>query len=104
MKLVDVRKPPFSKRPELFNNKNSYTDSQRFASLVRLSGVPGITYSSVRSPSVGSCVAMLSPTGFASKRLESWDENWSCIADAKGARWINTSPRIETAPMSFSYA
>ena len=104
MKLVDVRKPPFSKRPELFNNKNSYTDSQRFAALVRLSGVPGITYSSVRNPSVGSCVAMLTPIGFASKWPESWDENWSCIADTKGARWLNTSPRIETAPMSFSYA
>ena len=104
MNCVDVRKPPFSKSPELFNNKNSYIDSQRFASLVRLSGVPGIKYSSVRNPSAGSCVAMLSPIGFVSKQPTSWDENWLCIADSKGARWLNESSRIATAPMSFSYA
>lgn len=104
MNLIDVRKPPFSKSPEHFSNKNSYIDSQRFASLVRLSGVPGIKYSSVRNPSAGSCVAMLSPSGFVSKQPASWDENWLCIADSKGARWLNESSRIATAPMSFSYA
>ena len=104
MNLVDVRKPPFSKSPEVFNNKNSYIDSQRFASLVRVSGVPGIKYSSLRNPSVGSCVALLSPAGFASQQPTSWDENWLCIADSKGARWLNESSRIATAPMSFSYA
>lgn len=103
MKLVDVRKPPFSRRPELFNNKNSYIESQRFASLVRQADVPGIKYTSVRSPRVGSCVAMLSPSGFASKQPASWDENWSCIADAKGARWFNNSLRSATPPLKFTY-
>lgn len=102
-KLVDVRKAPFKKSSYLFHNKDSYTDSQAFASLVRQSGVPGIKYSSVRNPNTGECVALFSPSAFASKQPSTWDENWLCIADSTGARWINNSSRSIVAPMSFTY-
>lgn len=104
MKVVDIRVAPFSKASAIFEDKNSYADTQRFASVVRQSGVLGIKYTSVRSPHKGSCVAMLSPAGFASKQPSSWDENWLCIADAKSARWINNSSQASHAPMSFDYA
>ncbi len=103
MDLVDVRMAPFSKSPEIFHNKSSYLESQRFAILVRQSGVAGIAYTSVRNPKKALCVAMLSPDGFATKQPASWDENWSCIADANGARWFNNSSRATKAPMSLSY-
>lgn len=103
MDLVDVRMTPFSKSPEIFQNKSSYLESQRFASLVRQSGVAGIAYKSVRNPKKALCVALLSPSGFAAKQPISWDENWSCIADAKGVRWFNNSSRATKAEMSFKY-
>jgi len=103
MNAVDVRKAPFKKEREVFENRSSYIDSQRFASLVRRAGVPGIKYASVRNPGKGSCVAMLSPSGFASKQPDSWDENWSCLADSKGARWFNNSLRSSIPPLIFTY-
>lgn len=101
--LVDVRLAPFSKNSNVFHNKISYVESQRFASLVRQSGLAGIKYTSVRNPKKAFCVAMLSPNGYASAQPTSWDESWFCIADATGARWFNSSSRSESAPMSFSY-
>lgn len=101
--LVDVRLAPFNKSPRVFHDKNSYAQSQRFASLVRQADVPGIKYTSVRNPKKAFCVAMLSPTGFASSQPISWDENWFCIADRKGARWFNNSSHAAAAPVSFSY-
>lgn len=103
MNLVDVRLAPFSKNPGIFHNKNSYSESQRFASLVRQSGIAGIAYTSVRNPKKALCVAMFSPSGFATKQPASWDENWFCIADSNGARWFNNSSRAAKAPMNFSY-
>ena len=103
MNAVDVRKAPFNKERAVFENRSSYIESQRFASLVRQANVPGIKYASVRNPHIGSCVAMLSPSGFASKQPASWDENWSCIADAKGARWFNNSLRSAIPPLKFTY-
>ena len=103
MDLVDVRMAPFSKSPEIFDNKSSYLEPQRFASLVRQSGVAGIAYTSVRNPKKAFCVAMFSPAGFATKQPTSWDENWSCIADANGVRWFNNSSRATKASMSLSY-
>ena len=104
MKCVDVRNAPFSKASAIFEDKNNYADTQRFASVVRQSEVLGITYTSVRSPHKGFCIAMLYPTGFASRQPSSWNENWLCIADAKGARWINNSTQASHESMSFDYA
>lgn len=104
VKVVDIRVGPFSKDSAIFKDKNSYVGSQRFASIVRQSGVLGIKYTSVRSHHKGFCIAMLSPEGFASKQPTSWDENWLCIADAKGARWINNSSQASHESMSFDYA
>ena len=103
MELVDVGLAPFSKEAQIFHDKNSYAQSQRFASLVRQSGVPGIKYTSVRNPDKAFCVAMLSPEGFAATQPSSWDESWFCIADGKGARWFNNSSLGAPAPMSFIY-
>ena len=103
MDLVDVRLTPFSKSPQIFHDKNSYAQSQRFASVVRQAGVSGIKYTSVRNPKKAFCVAMLSPTGFAASKPTSWDENWFCIADRKGARWFNNSSHTAAAPVSYSY-
>ena len=104
MKVVDVRNAPFSKASAIFEDKNNYADTQRFASVVRQSEVLGITYTSVRSHHKGFCIAMLSPEGFASKQPTRWDENWLCVADANGARWINNSTQASHESMSFDYA
>lgn len=103
MKLVDVRKVAFSKHHSVFYNKKSYADSQRFASSVRESDVPGIKYASVRNLNKGSCVAMFSPSGFELRQPTTWDEDWLCLADSNGARWINNSVAHANKNMQFTY-
>lgn len=101
--VVDVRMPPFKKRPDVFLEKNDYSATQNFAGVVRLTQVNGIVYTSVRNPKPSSCLALLSPRAFKKKLPLSMDENWIAVVTEKSVRWINNSVTRTGKSMQFTY-
>ena len=101
--IVDVRIPPFKKCQDIFLEKIDYSGTQKFASLVRLTQVSGIIYTSVRNPIKSSCLAILSPRAFKRKVPISFDESWIAIASENRVRWINNSVTRADKSMEFMY-
>ena len=101
--IVDVRIPPFKKRPDIFLEKIDYSGTQKFAGVVRLTEVSGIIYTSVRNPTKSSCLALLTPAAFKKKAPASLDESWIAIASENSVRWINNSVTRADKSMQFTY-
>lgn len=89
-KVVDVRLAPYKKDAKIFSHPENYDKTQEFGRIAREAGVGGIVYRSVRSPTAGRCIAVLTPKAVAKPNPISSDENWELTVQANTALWINT--------------
>jgi RES domain-containing protein len=64
---VDLRVAPFAQHRARWTHGSEYTGCHAFAAIAREAAVDTIRYESVRDPSHGACVAVLSPAAFAKR-------------------------------------
>ena len=97
-KTVDLRQPPFDAQQAVWQHPSDYTETQSFANVVRDTDVGAILYRSVRDPGDGTCLALLTPEGFA-KRKPLTQQSWFLSVSQDGAIWRDNQSRDH----SFSY-
>jgi len=94
---VDLRQPPFAADAQRWTHPRDYHDTQAFARIVRASGIGGILYASVRSPTPAWCLALLTPEGFAQRRPLNGHQTWWLAVTRDGVLW-----RRDSESLSFS--
>lgn len=89
---VDLRQPPFDTQQSVWRNPIDYSGTQAFARIVRQANVGGILYQSVRDPGEGSCLALLTPAGFA-KPKPLRQQTWFLAVSQDGVIWRDNRSR-----------
>ena len=74
--VVDLQRPPFAADLAVWQHKTDYAPTQQFARVAREADVGGILYRSVRAPNPSWCLALLTPTGFASPKPHEEKQTW----------------------------
>lgn len=71
---IDLRTAPLSRDAKLWTARDDYSHCQRLGVMAREAGIELITYRSVRDPRGGACMAVLTPSAFASppESEQSW--------------------------------
>jgi len=82
--IVDLRKPPFDKDAPCWTHPTDYSGTQAFGRTVREADVGAIVYRSVRDPSPAWCVAVLTPTAFASASPQPDRQTWWIAVQSDG--------------------
>ena len=92
-RAIDLRQPPFDADRALWQHPTDYSATQSFARLVRETDVAAIVYQSVRDPENGSCLALLTPAGFAQPKPRS-QQAWYLAVSQHGAIWRDYQSRV----------
>jgi hypothetical protein len=102
-RAVDLRRPPFLRQQNAFENKTEHGYCQAFAAVAREAQVDAIVYRSVRDPAGGGCIAVLTPTTFAKKEPVA-AETWNFSVTLDRVIWQKSdvlSPEAFEFPSSF---
>ncbi len=86
-KMVDLRSDPFMRNNAEWTHSNNYQATQAFARVAREASLAAILYRSVRDPEQLSCIAVLTPTAFATKNPDKSMQTWSLSILPKEAVW-----------------
>lgn len=86
-KMVDLRRSPFMQDGPDWSHANDYKATQGFARVAREASLAAIIYRSVRDPDQLSCLAVLTPTAFASKNPDKSMQTWSLTILPEEAVW-----------------
>lgn len=74
--IIDLQQAPFDTDAAIWQHPTNYGPTQQFARVARQAQVGGILYRSVRCPHPSWCLALLTPTGFASRRPHAQQQIW----------------------------
>ena len=96
---IDVRLPPLVTDQARWQHPTDYSATQALAKVVREAHIGAIWYTSVRDPEKGSCLALLSPTGFARRKPLS-QQTWFLSVSRLGVIWKDNQARV----YSFTFA
>lgn len=88
---VDLRYPPFDRDEPVWSHPENYTATQAFAAVAREAAVGAIFYKSVRDPDPAWCVAVLTPSAFASGQHDPATQTWQLIVTGDQAIWRRES-------------
>ena len=84
---VDLRAPPLAVDAAAWTDPVDYYRTQALARTARLAALGGIVYRSVRSADPSWCVALLTPTAFASDRPNPQRETWYLAVSRQQVTW-----------------
>ncbi len=84
---VDLRSKPFVKDAKHWRHPTDYRATQAFARVAREADVVGIIYESVRDPQPAWCVALLTPSAFASPKPHPETQTWFLAVTKEGVAW-----------------
>jgi hypothetical protein len=90
---IDLERPPFASRANLWTDPFDYTATQALGRQARAAEIALILYKSVRDPQPGTCVAVLSPPALRPKRPVA-QETWHLTVTADGAIWQRENQRF----------
>lgn len=96
---VDLRRPPFDQDVAVWTHPSDYAGTQAFARVGREARIAAIVYESVRDPEPAWCLALLHPSGFATKRPHPGSQTWWLAVGQKEVFW-----RRDEESMTFSAA
>ena len=74
--VVDLQQPPLDVDAALWRDPSDYLPTQQFARIAREANIGGILYRSVRDPQPAWCLALLTPTGFATAKPHAERQTW----------------------------
>jgi hypothetical protein len=74
--VVDLQRQPFVVDAAIWQHRTDYAPTQQFARVARDANIGGILYRSVRDPHPSWCVALLTPTGFATPKPYDEKQTW----------------------------
>jgi len=92
---IDLRRPPLVRDARRWRDPGSYADTQELARRARTAGLEAIRYASVRDPGNGGCIALLAPSGFASKSPRGAVQTWWLSVQQDRAIWIRGAVRMQ---------
>ena len=95
---VDLREPPFDADVGAWRHSDDYVQSQTMARVARNAGLGALVYASVRDPIPAWCVALLTPSGFASPRPEPGEQTWWLQVSRETALWKRDDVRFTCSP------
>jgi len=84
-RVVDLRRPPFTRDASAWTESNRYIETQEIARVVRKTDVQAIVYESVRDKSTAWCVAILSPSVFEDIKPKIDERAWFLSVSQTGA-------------------
>ena len=87
---LDLQQPPFDRDASSWTHPNDYSSCQAFGRVARDAPVDAISYRSVRDPEGATCVAVLTPTAFASRDVEAC--TWLLSVTRTKVFWHRDSP------------
>ena len=90
---IDLRQPPFDAQQSVWTHPTDYSGTQSLAKTVREADVGAILYKSVRDPEGGSCLALLSPAGFAKPKPLS-QQTWFLAVSQDEVIWKDNQARV----------
>ena len=85
---IDLRLPPLNLQRALWTDPVNYGATQALARVAREANLGAILYESVRDPEKHSCVAVLMPQAFASKKPDSATQTWMLTVSPEEAVWM----------------
>ncbi len=97
--VVDLQRPPFDRDSVRWQHPMDYTATQAFARVARDADVAGILYRSVRARQPSSCLALLTPRGFAAPKPDAERQTWYLAVTRQ-----HVTLRRDTESMQFSAA
>ena len=86
-RAINLQKEPFCIDRKTWTHPTDYSKTQALARTARAAGVTGIAYESVRDPSKGTCLAILSPEAFAQKKPDPETHTWTLTASRTEIFW-----------------
>jgi len=93
-RAIDLRDPPFDRDAAAWRHPRDYAATQAFARTARQAGLGGIVYRSVRDPQPAWCVAVLTPTAFATPAPDPASQNWLLAVTRERVRWRRNGESI----------
>ncbi|EXI64162.1 MAG: RES domain protein [Candidatus Accumulibacter adjunctus] len=84
---VDLRDEPFRTDAAAWTHPSDYAATQSFARVARDAGVGAVIYRSVRAAEPSWCLAVLTPTAFASRRPHPATQSWWLLVNRQGVIW-----------------
>jgi hypothetical protein len=99
-RAVDLTLPPLNRDAALWQHPTDYGPCQALADAARFAGLEAIRYRSVRDPTGGINLGLLSPAAFRAPRPES-SETWHIFLRETAAQAIREMPRLT---LEISYA
>ncbi len=86
-RLVDLRHPPFDRERVLWEHPNDYSTTQSFARIAREAQLGAIVYRSVRDRKPAWCMAIITPSAFASPRPDPKMQSWWLSVQKEAVSW-----------------
>lgn len=84
---VDLRDEPFRTEAAAWTHPSDYAATQSFARVAREADVGAVIYRSVRAPEPSWCLAVLTPTAFASRKPHPARQSWWLLVNRQGVIW-----------------
>jgi hypothetical protein len=94
---IDIRADRYRRKLGRWMHRADYSASQTLAREARKQQIEAIVYPSVRDPERGWCVALLTPTGFASARHDPATHTWFLTVTRRQVIW-----RRDSGAMTFT--
>ncbi len=101
---VDLRAAPFVADVAQWRHPTDYAATQAFGRVARGANLGGIVYYSVRSPEPSWCMALLTPSAFASARPRPARESWYLAVTADLVSWRSDRRSMTFATQAWSAA
>jgi hypothetical protein len=95
---IDLRESPFDVDAGTWRHPDDYERTQAMARIAREAELGALVYSSVRDPIPAWCVALLSPSGFASPQPEPGEQTWWLQVSRDNALWKRDDVRFTWTP------
>lgn len=93
-RALDLTQPPLDRDPSLWSHPSDYGACQALADSARAATIAVIRYRSVRDPSGGCNVAVLSPSAFAEREPRQM-QTWRLFIRESGVQAVREFPRVE---------
>jgi len=90
---IDLRKEPFSRDKEVWQDPNQYLGSQNMARVARKAGIESILYQSVRDQRPAWCIAILEPSVFKGVEAQIDPHAWFLSVN-QGGVLLKSSERL----------
>lgn len=91
---IDLSQPPLDRDQAMWTHLTDYRLCQELGDAARAGAIEAIRYTSVRDPSHGANVALLSPKAFATKQPKSFQTWWLLVRSHLVQAWCE-KPRME---------